>query len=568
MLFQSMRSACFVLVAAGTLLLAACDFSINAPTSGDPKAEVPPPDIPSLPATVKRVTLDSSGKGSITLPTLNNQNVFLATVNISGTTKSAASSSVSSVGQDTADTVILGANGGEEQVARAIAGAVTIDGQTLTRYEPQFRIALPPQPETSLTVSRSAAANYKDAKEGDTKSFYVGQIYSPMTSEQTTATLKKSGMYCNIWVVGANFDDSSSDDDAKDDNKVTQTQVNALAEKFDLIYPLETNLLGFERGGETSGNGGSDGDKKIQILVFDIQEDFGKARSSVTYGYFFPGDEYSNAVAKLNGFYSNEAEIFYLDSEFMDKKPSDIYSTLVHEFNHMINFNVKVLQTGKNENWEAWFTEMLSMLAEDTIGPLVGIEAGSEGHVISGRIPYWLACYADYGVMQWNNTLEAYSSNYAFGAYLVRNFGGAQFFSKIAKSPKGGRDSLEDQLKANGSSVDEALARFAETLIYSGANKTNSAYTFNQTVTKSVGGKDYTFAAFDVWSMTYELRYTDNTVKEYTGPLIYKYTGAALSIPPYAMRLFSRNDWQNKKGSLTINVTNGIYGAYCFTMIQ
>jgi hypothetical protein len=364
-------------------------------------------------------------------------------------------------------------------------------------------------------------------------------------------------------VVNENFDSTLSSDES--DNEVTQAQINALADTFDEIYPLETNLMGYESGGGPAGKGGVDGDPQIQILVYDIDGDYDNHQNGITYGYFYPHDE--NEAPN-----SNKAEIFYLDSEMLDKDPDTVYSVLIHEFNHMINYNLKVLETGNYSNYETWYTEMLSMLAEDVIGPLVGITynpSSPNGHVIHTRILYWLVSYMDYGAMQWNDedALFYYSSNYAFGAYLVRNFGGPELLSLIAKSPKGGRDSLDESLRAlNGPSVDTryAMTRFGEALVYSGNAKPAGGYSFDKTVTGDVGGVEYIFCGFDIWGMQYTL----DGEGPFKGPLVFLYEeGVTNPIPPYTVQLFSRNDWQNKS-AVTINVVNGNPKVHYFVMTR
>jgi hypothetical protein len=51
--------------------------------------------------------------------------------------------------------------------------------------------------------------------------------------------------WCNIRVEDAYFDSSASD---SEDGKLTLNQIKVLAEKFDLIYPYETAIFGYEQG--------------------------------------------------------------------------------------------------------------------------------------------------------------------------------------------------------------------------------------------------------------------------------------------------------------------------------
>jgi hypothetical protein len=232
----------------------------------------------------------------------------------------------------------------------------------------------------------------------------------------------------------------------------------------------------------------------------------------------------------------------------------------------MINLNVKVLETNNDANWEAWYTEMLSMLAEDAVGPLVGIPYDSSsrnGHVILERIPDWLYNHSSYSAMNWGQGVGSYSSNYAFGAYLVRNFGGPELLSRIAKSDKGGIASLNESLGAlNNPSVDiqYALARFGETLMYSGSNKPAGVYSFDNTVSGEINDTEYTFAGFDVWAMNYSAG-----GKNYKGPQV---LSSGKSIPPNGIQIISQSNWKSKSGNFAVQITNGNSDVYNFVMFR
>jgi hypothetical protein len=402
----------------------------------------------------------------------------------------------------------------------------------------------PPDNDTPLAsrsaVSRNVTAN---TVEGDTKSFYVD-----VTGKTISAKLKETGTYCKIWV------------DVEFDN----LDVSTLVTKFDAIYPVETNLVGFEYGGGPGGNGGVDGDPKVQILVYDIA-------GGGTLGYFYPGDEYQRGTTYP---YSNEAEIFYLDSYLLAPNGmTTIYSTMIHEFNHMINFNVKVLQGGQIRVWnnETWYTEMLSMLAEDVIWPYLN---NTPSPVIGMRIPGWRDRYYDYSVMYWPPktayTIPYYWSNYAFGAYLVRNFGGVPLFSAIAKSPAGGRASIDGSLRAFNSQnraidVTYALERFGETLVYFD-NVPDNVYSFNkntppETITTHDGTSyNYSFTMFDI-------RHTSNPPSE---PKVFPFNEMGQTpMPINTVQIFQDQSWKNiTDGQLDIQFLGVDTGAKYFALIK
>ncbi|MDR1785428.1 MAG: hypothetical protein LBR23_03040 [Spirochaetaceae bacterium] len=386
---------------------------------------------------------------------------------------------------------------------------------------------------------------------GDTGQFWVENSAKVMV--QKNATLKVRSTWAKIWVADDNFDDASN---VNDDNKITALQADDLAEKFDLIYPIETAFFGTEMRKASANTPnpadvkGIDGDDRIQILVYDIDDDYPSNQSGGTFGYFWGKDEYTQAQLDSGGasaYKSNEAEIFYLDAHFLDKYPETMYSTLVHEFQHMIHFNRKTLRLGRNS--ETWYNEMLSMLAEDMISPLIEVGADNSGHPINMRIPTFNVYYIC-GLTSWlsgNAAVYSYSVAYAFGAYLARNYGGAAFVKDMFDNDEVNQASITAALA--GQSVDprvdsfeDALLRFPEALL----NNTTSGITFNKTVNYSmnvptVGSTNYNFAAFNIYDNNYKVsdgvfNALDISKGSYTnGPLFGLYLTSGM--PPASMNI-------------------------------
>jgi uncharacterized repeat protein (TIGR02543 family) len=73
---------------------------------------------------------------------------------------------------------------------------------------------------------------------GDKRSFWVETYLDSRVFVQKQATLRVAGQYGNIWVMDENYGSGASA------NKITSAQAQTLAQKFDQIYPLETNLIG------------------------------------------------------------------------------------------------------------------------------------------------------------------------------------------------------------------------------------------------------------------------------------------------------------------------------------
>ncbi|MDR2393355.1 MAG: hypothetical protein LBD93_04280 [Treponema sp.] len=436
------------------------------------------------------------------------------------------------------------------------SGRFTLGNQTITRYDhPAAQAFARNPPPLGVKAFGPQETRYGEvpvplftaASLGATRDFWVEDTNSNWI--QIPAVLQVISDHSKIWVATANYSDSSAYN--KQDNKLTRIQVKAMAEKFDQIYQYETPLFGYEYGGglpSTDPNyGGVDGDPAVHILVYDIDDDYSSSQSSGVFGFFWAKDWYDQAA--LDSFQptlkTNQGELFYLDAFFADAYPQAIYSTLAHEFQHMIHFNTKKLQ--RDQPSETWYDEMLSLLAEDVIAPKIGVLANNEHHPISSRIPMFLDRYNATALTDWLSGEEAlisYANIYAFGAYLARNYGGATLIKAIMENNTSNLSSLNEALLASADvSFTQALSRYGEAFIYSGTHKPGGTLSFDTTVTKEVNQHTYTFTGFDLWTIHDALRGYDPIPYNYTGPLIWD-GNYRFAMPGYSVIVQSLDEWQ------------------------
>ena len=586
------RLACF------TVFVCLCWFSAcdDAVSSGDENSfqEKPTPLKPILDR--YRITLSpfsssspystpvkqvfGSSKQTVTLEGLSGHSVFLVTVNTSddlvssgevgavlsynseGTNTGAAQSLKS-----TADTAGLS---GPVSADAAASGIFTgDDGETFVRYDKNKeneeifdairdgRLGLPAASggggSSGLLRSTGPVTPPSYTVGSSTKTFWAlgkNDQFKPFT-----ATLRAQKTHSNVWVADAYYGTVA--------NQITSTQAEELAAKFDLIYEKETPVFGFEYGGGVPDTdpsyGGADGDPKIQILVYDIDEDYSSNQKSGTFGYFYSGDEYPKSSIS----HSNVAEIFYVDANFTNLAPNMIYSTLAHEFQHMINFNQKTIKSGYTKTAGVWYNEMLSMIAEDLIDPLIGIPVTDTGHPVMSRIPEFLQYYDFDAPTNWDNRsnvlLHYYANAYALGAYLVRNFGGVELVQKIMSDTLVDTDSLDaalassaNPLRSEVSSFTAALKRYGEALLFNqqAGSLPAGVLSFNKTVTTTCDNTNYTFSGFDVWSIESGKTASGEIIR---GPYVYT-TDKQYALKPRTMLLQSNSAWQNKCGTLEITL--------------
>ena len=382
-----------------------------------------------------------------------------------------------------------------------------------------------------------AAADIVSYEIGDKKNFWVEIFLDSDYWVYRPATLMASGMHGNFWVMDENTPSGTGE------FKISETTLQDLAGIFDLIYPLETNLFGYEYGGGPDGDGGVDGDKKIQILIYNIVE---KDGDGSVMGYFSSKDLYTQDELDSKKVKTNQAEIFYINARWVVNSPEYIYSTMIHEFQHMIHFSRKVIEHEVNS--DTWYNEMLSMAAEDVIAPLIGRDYSSDASVFRKRIPYFLASYNESGLEVWDGSMAAYGMAYAFGSYLVRNYGGPELLKRLIDNDKTGVDSVTMALKEISGDLDfeQAFNRFGEAVIFSGPSMPQGVLTFDKTITSSINKQQYTAYKFDIWQAP---RYHDD---EKTGPLVLNLSEN--SMKPHSINIRSDDEWKDVTGNFSITL--------------
>jgi hypothetical protein len=221
----------------------------------------------------------------------------------------------------------------------------------------------------------------------------------------------------------------------QDGNNLSQSSIDKLADIFlksgedNDIYDWVSNVYGKEWGSEANYI-----DSKlihnsdiIDILVYNMNN-YGLA------GYFWGKDNFKRSEVGA----SNEKIMFYINSELLKRDPKETYTTLAHEFQHMIHFYQRSVIKGIED--AAWYDELMSEATEDLVATKIGYmgprhvdsyngtagRAGNRG----GRYPNFNR-YNTVALTTWQNTTRDYSKVSAFGGYLLRNYGGANFLKRM-----------------------------------------------------------------------------------------------------------------------------------------
>ena len=311
------------------------------------------------------------------------------------------------------------------------------------------------------------------------------------------ATLQAIRDNCYVWVVSGDGSNLT----------ISENQADQLADTFNNLYSKIRNVFGNESDliSRISGtteilddiSNVSDTGEMVNIVVYDIGGDYKEGQTSGVVGYFWPKDYYSKksdmtnvdsdsaAVLRL----TNEGKYFYVDSGFLTNYESMVYSTLAHEFQHMINYGEKTVAS--KMTYSTWFTEMLSMVCEDMVQQYLGIK--DEDSPI-GRLATFAQNYYGSGLTEWldgDNVVMSYAGAYAFGAYLARNYGGTELIKQIATNAAVDQKAITQALSAckKNETFESVFEKYAQALVLDNPPAAANAPSFNESV-PGIGGQD------------------------------------------------------------------------------
>jgi hypothetical protein len=381
-------------------------------------------------------------------------------------------------------------------------------------YRKDNSLALTFYPKEQSRSANARSLNTTEYNLNETKDFWVMEnealLVENIVWNKLSATLRAKGDYCYIWVPDNYWGNRT--------NAVSQSIVTNLQKKFDSMYPRITNIFGYP---------GSIENTRIHILIFDL---FSDNRNGNVFGYFMSKDYYPYEET----YRSNECCMFYLDAYQTKDKQEMAYSTLAHEFQHMINHYNKTLSATNYEVTQTWFTEMLSMLCEDMLQSY--LEISDENSPIN-RMQSFNTGYYQHGITEWQNTQNSYANVYAFGAYLIRNFGGIKLLSAIGKNKKNNKDSVTQALQTLGydETFDSVFLKFSQALIYEDSDK----LTLNKEITETFGDYEYRFKAFNIWDVSYRQGF-----KKIYGPYCFN-PSERLQLRPYGFTIHTQDSWKN-----------------------
>jgi len=229
-----------------------------------------------------------------------------------------------------------------------------------------------------------------------------------------------------------------------------QQQFNAAAEQFERdYYPVVTALFGNEW------QPGVDGDPHFSILHLDGYADDSEL------GFFNSGDEYPRSVYNN----SNERELIYLNMFNLQVGDPVYFGTLIHEYQHLIQWH-------HDSNEPVWFSEGLAQFTElyaglDTVDSVFDYLANPSVQLNSWNYEDEEALLAHYGAA------------YLFTVYIWEQLG-EQALVEMVRHPADGLGALYQVMQRNQS--ERTIEQFlADWLVanYLDAAESNSRYGYD-----------------------------------------------------------------------------------------
>ena len=244
---------------------------------------------------------------------------------------------------------------------------------------------------------------------GAERLFWVSQSQAGNT--QITAVLAAKSEHGYMWVQKEFY--AGAIPSAPEGGFVTQGEAELGLQKWDVIYDTDRSYFGTEPNPRSPAQNlapglpanwrDADCDPRVHILNFPI--DAGSGASFVA-GYFSSEHEFPNGDGEHESPFSNEAEMFFMNSLFLDVGDDTYAGVLAHEFFHMIQF-------AHDYNEETWVNEGMADIAAVVNG---------FGDIVQGHIDAY-AEEPDNHLFDWGSGLEDYGQAFLFFDYLFNHYG-------------------------------------------------------------------------------------------------------------------------------------------------
>jgi hypothetical protein len=241
-------------------------------------------------------------------------------------------------------------------------------------------------------------------------------------------SLRGVGEHCYVFVADTEWTVEVTKDVV--DNVIHAFDSSTPADPNKGIYQICHDVFGVEKD--------TDGDPRINLVFFDIRDEYGKGRNDrysdlPKAGYFDTRDLSSIAQDP----HSNTADIIYIDTDPVISAGT-CYNAITDNFQRMVQLNV-------DPNEEQWLVEGLSTIAEVICGygfVDYKIPTGKPSVPFKTPLTSWTGWQA-------GKPSDLYNLHnvFLFTLYLYEQFGGTQIIKALAADKENGLKSLENVFK-------------------------------------------------------------------------------------------------------------------------
>lgn len=303
-----------------------------------------------------------------------------------------------------------------------------------------------PLPEDFKLEQQRTDATGTEYDKGDTATFntYDADLKKRFPVEYTCAY---EGQYCYIWVEGY-----ASDSDVKE-----------IADAFDTqIYKQVTEKFGPARFDSSAGKNG-----KVNLIFVPINDG--------VLGYFYRYDVFAKGeISKLEEkvYLPNYGhDIVYINEDYLNgtKSKNELYSTVAHEFQHLVMAVAAMNTYGANPVFcRTWINEAMSGYIQEELYPGSQAEVGSlvslmtSGLVRNGQSLYNFTTTGGFLTQD----IGVYGSVFVFSEYLA-DLAGEDVFSKFHKYWRESYSSTLCEAEALANSVPSSVkSKIANSVVY------------------------------------------------------------------------------------------------------
>ena len=327
--------------------------------------------------------------------------------------------------------------------------------------------------EAKTAVANPAPADTKASYSvGSTKTFSIYSSYSPTGSSSLQFKVLAVGEHCYIWTP------TSTNSNV---HPINTTIAETCAAEFDSKFDLMQSSFGNHTNG-TSGDG------KLHMLYYNIDDGWSGSGGYIA-GFFYSPDISNNGVPILN--IDTYPAISTTSDMPDDADPSRTFGTMVHEYQHLINYSVSSGKVG------TWLNESMSAAAEEICYP---------GSSVFYRIQSWedhsytsvselnnpptefaynssFSLHTGFSMYNWDNSLEMddtlalYGQVSLYSQYLYSRYGNTVFKSLLSSMASG--TAFATAFKSvTGDDASEVTKNFRIALVANNPEYNNGIYGF------------------------------------------------------------------------------------------